>query len=98
MKATLTYAAAFVNRNGNPTVSCHIDVADTTAVVYMSLNGGAKAITFETLHLLGLTAGDFGKTVALPCEVEAEHDPIAGTTSYRFLGRAQHDGSLLAGF
>lgn len=98
MQAKLTYIAAFTNRNGNPTVSCHIDLGSETAGIYMSLNGGARDITFRTLREIGLTATDFGKDIAVPCEVEAEHDPIAGTTSYRFLGRAQHDGSLLAGF
>jgi len=81
VNAVIQRVSAYVNKNGNPTVS--VLVGYTTpgnepieTVIHMSLNGGAKAITEATLKWNGVTAAHFEPDVnpGLPCKIRIHGD------------------------
>ena len=81
ISAAINRVSAYVNKNGNPTVTVivgHVTAAGEPMehVIHMSLNGGAKAITEETLKWNGVTADHFQPNVnpGLPCKIRVYAD------------------------
>jgi hypothetical protein len=73
VSASLRRVYAYNNKNGNPTVSAIVDVATAEGVashtIHLSLNGGAKAITVETLRHYGITAEMFDSELDIPVKI-----------------------------
>ena len=96
----VTKVSAFINHNANPTVSCRLkseDPAFNGQVMYMSLNGGARAITIRSLVERGFTPADFDKPLALPVVIRRQEgidDDNVPRTELTFA--ANSDKSLVA--
>ncbi len=73
VSAPMRRVYAYVNKNGNPTVSVLVDVATPEGIashtIHLSLNGGAKAITVETLRHYGIATENFDSDLDVPVKV-----------------------------